>query len=201
MKFNFLQNNTRLRQGYGAAKAGFTLIETIVAIFILSMTMAGLLTLAANGFYSVRYSRNQIVADNLAQEAIEYVRNVRDTAFLTPGVLGMTWETFLQTTYAGCFDPSGCIVDIYSNGSHFIPCDGACPYMKYHENQGIYGYAYDYPFPGGVSYDTSYVRTIKMDAPAGAGYFTMNVTVRWLNGGTAKSTTQTVFFSNWRTFQ
>jgi len=184
--------------------AGFTLIETIVAIFILSMAMGSLLTLSANGFYSVRYSRNQIVADNLAQEAIEYVRNTRDTQFLMPDQWGAysKWVTLKSTIMPACFTTNGCIVDIYSTGSKFIACSTTCPYMKYYENQGIYGYANSYPFTGGVSYDTSYIRTVKMTPAAGTSdYFDMTVTVQWLNGGTPKTITQKVYFSGWRSYQ
>ena len=166
--------------------------------------MGALLTLAANGFYSVRYSRNQIVADNLAQEAIEYVRNVRDTQFRFPEQWNSysKWVTLKSTIMPACFTANGCIVDIYSTGSHFIACGATCPYMKYYENQGIYGYTYAYPFSGGASYDTSYIRTIKMTPSAGtADYFDMTVTVQWLNGGTVKTISQTVYFSNWRTYQ
>lgn len=60
---------------------GFTLIETLIAVFILTLTIGGLLTLAANGYFSVRYARNQIVANNLLQESLEYIRNSRDLLF------------------------------------------------------------------------------------------------------------------------
>lgn len=187
---------------------GFTLVETIIAIFILSMTIGALLTLAANGFYSVRYSRNQIVADNLAQEAIEYIRNTRDTVFLTdystvydPTVNYNKWVA-LKNSFSGCFTGNGCIVDIYTTGANFIACGSTCPFMRYFENNGIYGYTYGYPFSGGTAYDTSYVRTITMTpASSTADYIIVTVTIRWLNGNTSKTTSQSVLLTNWRAFQ
>lgn len=194
-----MKKNTR------TTTSGFTLIETIVAIFILSLAMGALLTLAASGFYSVRYSRNQIVADNLAQEAMEYIRNTRDTKFLdTPYEAGnnsTAWYNLRFVDMAPCFTTNGCIVDIYTAGANFIACSSQCPYMRYYENQGVYGYTYGYPFSGGVAYDTSYVRTVKLTPSANVDYFTATVTVRWLNGNTTKTTTQTAYFSNWRAFQ
>ena len=58
---------------------GFTLVETLVAITILLIAIAGPLTIAAKGLNGAFYARDQIIAYYLAQEGIEYVRNVRDT--------------------------------------------------------------------------------------------------------------------------
>lgn len=57
----------------------FTMIETLVAITILTMSVAAPLTLAAKSLQAAQYSRDQIVAFNLAQEAIEVVRAQRDS--------------------------------------------------------------------------------------------------------------------------
>lgn len=194
-----------MKKIFSQKKEGFTLIETIVAIFILSMAMGSLLTLSANGFYSVRYSRNQIVANNLAQEAAEYIRNTRDTMFLgsNSSTVSSIWNTFRYTTMASCFTTNGCVVDIYSNANHFRACaSSTCPYMKYYENQGIYGYADSYPFTGGVSYDTSYVRTIKMtpNSPA-ANYVDVTITVSWMNGSASKTITQPMYLSSWPAYR
>ncbi len=60
---------------------GFTLIETLVAIFILVLTIGTLMSLSASSFFSVRYAKNQITASNLVQAQLEFIRNVRDTKF------------------------------------------------------------------------------------------------------------------------
>lgn len=154
--------------------------------------MGALLTLAANGFYSVRYARNQIVADNLMQESLEFIRNHRDTSFRS----GSDWNTW-RGTLSGCFTASGCIVDVYTQGANFIACSGQCPYLSYYENQGIYGYRYSYPF-GGDPYETSYIRTITMQqSPYDANQIIVTSTMRWLNGGAARTTSQAVVMTNW----
>ena len=177
---------------FSTTNKGFTLIETIVAIFILSLAMGALLTLAANGFYSVRYARNQIVADNLMQESLVFIRNNRDTAFRSGG----DWNTW-RAGLSSCFESNGCIVDVYTTGAKFIACSTNCPYMSYYENQGIYGYTYNYPFSG-ESYETSYVRTIKMtESPYDSNQITVTSTMRWLNGGASRTTAQSVVMTNW----
>lgn len=103
---------------------GFTLIETIIAIFILSATVGSLLQLTSQGFYTVRYLRNQIVANNLMQEGLEFVRNTRDTMINQDSGITQTqsakWNDWVQSmTVAGCVvtvaNTSGCIIDPYDN--------------------------------------------------------------------------------------
>lgn len=84
---------------------GQSLMETILAVGLLITVVLGALGL---GIYSVRvgrYSQNQLIAANLAREAIEYVRNVRDTNWLK----GQAWDTGLD----GCTASSNqwCILD------------------------------------------------------------------------------------------
>jgi prepilin-type N-terminal cleavage/methylation domain-containing protein len=59
---------------------GFTLVETLVAIFILLLTITTMISLSAGSFLNVRYAKNQITANMLAQEMVEYVRYTRDSA-------------------------------------------------------------------------------------------------------------------------
>lgn len=188
--------------------SGFTLIETIIAIFILTATVGALLTVTANGFYSARYAQNQIVADNLIQEALEYVRNDRDNKFLNESMSGYNgstnyskWYT-LKNSFTGCLTANGCIVDIYSTGAHYVACGTTCPVMRYFEDKGIYGYGNTYPFSTANAYDTSFIRTIKMTSPnPTASQVTVTATVRWKNGSVNKSTSQTIFLSDWRSMR
>jgi prepilin-type N-terminal cleavage/methylation domain-containing protein len=60
-------------------KSGFTLMETLVAITILLIGVLGPLTIAARGIADGLYAKNQLVANFLAQEALELIINQRDT--------------------------------------------------------------------------------------------------------------------------
>lgn len=57
---------------------GFTLIETMVAISLLTIAIVAPMSLTTQSLSTSYYARDQITAFHLAQEAIESVRHVRD---------------------------------------------------------------------------------------------------------------------------
>ena len=60
----------------------FTLVETLVAISIFTMSILGLISILASCVSDISYAKQKIVASYLAQEGIEYVRNIRDNDVL-----------------------------------------------------------------------------------------------------------------------
>src|SRR6185437_13507555 len=64
---------------------GFTLIETLVAVLLLSIAIVGPMTIAQKGLQTALISKDQATAFNLAQDAIEFVRFARDTNCLVAG--------------------------------------------------------------------------------------------------------------------
>src|SRR3989338_8054755 len=60
-----------------AHTTGFTLIESIVAISVLTLAVAGPLTLAAHSLKASRDARAEFIATHLAEEALEVVHNIR----------------------------------------------------------------------------------------------------------------------------
>jgi len=59
-------------------KSGFSIVETLVAIFILSLVITAAMTVAQGSLQASFYARDRILATFLAQEAIELVKNRRD---------------------------------------------------------------------------------------------------------------------------
>lgn len=61
----------------------FTLLESIVAIYVFMMGIVGAMTLANQSLSAAAVFKDELVAANLAQEGIELLRNMRDTDFLS----------------------------------------------------------------------------------------------------------------------
>lgn len=68
--------------GVAPKGGGFTLVETLVAISIFSLSILGLLTVLSQGIADTGYAKKKMMAAYLAQEGIEYMRNKRDTYVL-----------------------------------------------------------------------------------------------------------------------
>lgn len=63
-------------------ESGQTLIETIVAIFILTMALVSGLGLAIYAMTTTQETKERIIATNLAREGIEVIRMMRDSNWL-----------------------------------------------------------------------------------------------------------------------
>jgi prepilin-type N-terminal cleavage/methylation domain-containing protein len=63
-------------------KSGFTIIEVLMAVTVLSIGIIGAVNVINYNISVTSNSVNRIVATNLAQDGIEMVRNIRDTNWL-----------------------------------------------------------------------------------------------------------------------
>lgn len=59
-------------------KRGFTILELIVAIFIITTGLVAAASLMSYSISAVIIGKSQIIATSLAQEGLEVVRNIRD---------------------------------------------------------------------------------------------------------------------------
>lgn len=97
MRKNILQNNR-----------AFTLIETLVAIAILMIAIAGPLTVAHKGYTSALDARNQSIAINLAQEGMEFLNNVKDNKTWGGWSDGKSFDEAVGAEYVKCTSISPC---------------------------------------------------------------------------------------------
>ncbi len=67
---------------------GFSLLEIIVVMFIISIGMIGISSLVSANIYAGVFVKNKLIAMNLSQEGIELVRNIRDENWLD----GKNWK-------------------------------------------------------------------------------------------------------------
>ena len=149
---------------------GFTLIETMVAVSILALSVAGPLFTASRAIVAAGIARDRLTASYLAQEGIEYVRAMRDNEFLAAYQAGGTdvsdvaWSNFLSGGAAASITQcraTTCTLDparSMGTGSGFSlqPCIGGACTPLYVAN-GIYTQQSN--IPGAVQ--TPFTRTIQ----------------------------------------
>ncbi len=81
---------------------GFTLIEALVAVTIITFSVAGPLFTANRAIVAAQNTRLQLTASYLAQEGIEYVRAMRDDEYLAAyqaggaNVSNVAWNDFIN---------------------------------------------------------------------------------------------------------
>jgi prepilin-type N-terminal cleavage/methylation domain-containing protein len=124
----------------GGVKAhrAFTLIETMVAVTILTLAIAGPLFTASRAIVAAQNARDQLTASYLAQEGIEYVRMMRDDAYLNSynihrndgvNVSVAAWTDFL-TSVTQCnatTNPThACTLDLSGLSSQFCLFRSTC---------------------------------------------------------------------------
>lgn len=116
---------------------GFTLIETLVAISLISIAIVTPMSLVSQSFSAAIHARDQVTAYNLAQEGIEAVRAIRDGNILA-NALQNAGRNLLQgiptdtpfTIDARFSDPLAAIDECTS---------GTCPNLQ--TDGTLYGYA------------------------------------------------------------
>lgn len=184
--------------------SGFTLVETMVAVLILTITIVSLMTVVANSLFAARYARDEITASYLLQEAIDYIRNDRDSSvFLQTGVdVVAPWNAFVAK-YALCNATAneyyGCYIDVSSGiGQAAGATLSACPTTEcalYYDAAATNGVFYNYNSTG---VKTSFKRQILVVPNVANDGIDVTVTVSWKNGGLTKTRSLTTTLMNWQ---
>ncbi len=121
---------------------GFTLIETLVAIAIITIAIVGPMYAANRAIVVAEIAQEQLTASYLAQEGIEYVRSMRDDAYLAavesndPNASVDAWNDFLTGNSAWSIKQcnkknpkNACTLDPFQlmgvppNGNSLDPCN------------------------------------------------------------------------------
>lgn len=132
---NYIQKYMEIRK----KSKGFTILETLVAIFILTLSITGPLVFAQSGLRASFLARDQITAFYLAQDAIETIKNKRDQNILD----GNFWlDGMIPCDYD--YDKRSCNINTTTAAPEFVSCSGngyECQPLQYTEsgvNKGFF---------------------------------------------------------------
>lgn len=131
-------NKGPARKNVRSTLSGFTLVETMFAVMILTFTIVGMMTVVANSLFAARYARDEITTSYLLQEVMDYIRNDRDTTVFLQNTqsIDAAWSDFVSK-YNNCSnEDTGCYFDVLSPVVTPVECpslDG-CPYLYYDDN-------------------------------------------------------------------
>lgn len=170
---------------------GFSLIETLIAVSVLMMAVAGPLSIASRGLVSAQFARDQIIAFHLAREATELIRNKRDENILS----GQDWFDGMVSSPV-CLSPNVCRVSPTAEDVTFTICSGgACEPLSVHTVTGIYDY------DSGVNWrESRFTRSISFETVPNHfdNEIVANVTIKWDTGSLSKEFTISEHFFNWK---
>lgn len=166
------------------------MLETLVAVFLVTIAIVTFLGSAARGIVSTREALNRVNAQLLAQEGIEIVRNIRDNqAISTPQIPLATGSGILNPNFCS---PAGCTFDITSltsqTGGVCANISSSCAKL-YTSGNGLYAHTGSSPTP------FSRLITISQDGSNEAAKVTS--VVQWNNGNSTESIKVVTYLTNW----
>ncbi len=185
MKKNNL-NKQNMKKNNLINECGFSMIETLVAIFILLISITGPMVFAQSSLRAAFQSRDQITAYFLAQDVIEFIKNTREDIAITnirDQAGSIDWIDDLETT---CDTTNGCTIDtnyLVKSNDAVRSCNTSNPGclndpdnpLKI-DNDGYFG------FNGSI--DSKFHRTVYIDEKVPDREAQIVVKIRWTSHDT-----------------
>ncbi|TAL48938.1 type II secretion system protein [Patescibacteria group bacterium] len=168
---------------------GFTILESLIAIVILILSVTAAFTAVQSALSNAIFSKQQVAAFFLAQETIEYLRNVRDTNIIN----GTNWlNGFAALSTDPCYFTKTCTVDTtLASPAAFTTCSGSCPNVT-QDLSGTYLYGQNSLWAA-----TPYRRTVSIQSIS-ANEIALTVSVSWSKGPLSKTLTLRESIFNWQ---
>lgn len=182
---------------YVKPERGFTLIETLIAILVLTLSIVGPFEVVQGVLNSAYNARDQLTGAGLAQEGMEYVREVRDSNYLNNTKNGAGVSSLNGFGSVGgnpdCYT-HGCKVDPSAQTPTIVDCGStSCAAFPLYFDSGTYRYNQQ-----NTGTKTIFTRTVQLSKPnlADPTEILVTVTVDWVNHGN-KSVVLQEYFRDW----
>lgn len=190
----YKKSNSITKVGKPKNNLGFTVLESIVAIFVLTLAISGAFSAVRQSLHQSTLSKEEVRAFYLAQEAVEIVRNRRDNNQLEK-INGSTnsWLYGISSNVDDpCYFGKVCRVDA-SVSSPFAYCGsnewGSCENIRQNSTDFRYGHN-----PSWTS--TNFKREIKLEQ-INSNEIAVIVRMTWSKGLTSKDFTVRTLLFNW----
>lgn len=180
------------------AKKGFTVLESIVAIAVVSLAIAGAFSAVRTGLSASSAAKEQTKAYYLAQEAIEILRNKRDSNGLNRFINGssVSWRAGISEPGDQCAPGGICRLDATAMEGAFAAYCGidtgdnwnVCPPLHQDGTTFVYNYS------GSIT--TNYVREIKIEN-IGDDEMVVTIRIAWSHAGTPREFKTKTILTNW----
>jgi prepilin-type N-terminal cleavage/methylation domain-containing protein len=165
-----------------STQSGFTILETLVAILIFSMSVTAIFSLLRESVYQGRFGKNDITATYLAQEGIDFVKNIRDGYIFQQE---QDFGEFINLVSDCTIIP--CAIDLQSFPQAFSQCpQDRCPLLEFST-------FYTQPVIDGNTVFRRSLRSYIGDINDTA-FITIWVTVSWEDAGSIRAKTYTTTF-------
>lgn len=210
-KSNPISYKKAQRKARYESRKALTLVESLVAISILVVSVFGPMTIVSQAIRTAYLTRDQMTAYYLAQEAIEYVRNVRDTNSMIETDAGQ-WlrgldSNGLQINEANAVSPTRYQMELVQNtgngqrGYVLVRCAGGaslCNKLNVDTDTRQYGAS----SVGGTVVQSIYTREIAFykvpgDDPARKEIL-VEVTMKWSQGISSYQFKVRDYLRNWK---
>ncbi len=174
---------------------GFTLLEALVSIFILTLTIVAPMSIASSTLFQATVAKEQVTAFYLAQEAIEGVRSIRDGNVLKGG----EWLTGLGAAGGISLGPcigQDCRIDVVSNPVSVVSCGACTTPINYNSSTHLYQYS----SIGSSNQPSNFIRTVRIDSiPSNpSNEVSISVTVSWNIGKISRTFVARENIFNWQ---
>lgn len=165
-------------------------METLVAVAILTVAIVGPFYAAQTAYNAANSARDELIASSLAQEAVEYVRSVRDDNYLYNVAHPSTPHSWLYG-----LDGTGGVTNCVGNSctvdptqSAVVACSGSCPRL-YLSSANLYNQAMS-------GTQTPFTRSVLLTI-VGNHEARLTVTVSWTSAHIANTVVITEVLENW----
>ncbi|GMX58986.1 MAG: hypothetical protein MCSN_6410 [Candidatus Microsyncoccus archaeolyticus] len=115
-------------------KKGFTLIEMVVSVFMITIAVVGIVQLTTKYIQTTKFEKESYTAALLGQEGIEIIKNIRDTNWVEGAA---TWNDGLSTDGDYEADYNDSSLSSYDS-THYLYVDGSGYYNYSSGTKTIY---------------------------------------------------------------